>query len=169
LQSFNFEVTRHTMLHENFTPPPFFGALPKDAHPMPVCAARSRARELYQDPESDETDPAVGDPLDRQDANDRGLLVQALRRSAVRVPAQRPRLRVELHAHDVRGAVRGLSARPADGETLDLLLILHADHEQKLPTSTVRMVGSSQAICTRRSRRHQRAVGTAARRREPKK
>jgi len=58
---------------------------------MPVCAAAIGAlATFYQDPESDETiQQSVFDPLDRQDANDRGLLVQALRRSAVRVPAQR--------------------------------------------------------------------------------
>ena len=37
LRDLTHEVTRHTMLHENFRR--FFAALPKDAHPMPVCAA----------------------------------------------------------------------------------------------------------------------------------
>ena len=33
---------------------------------------------------------------------------------------------------------------PVLAQALDLLLILHADHEQNCSTSTVRMVGSSQ-------------------------
>ena len=37
LEGFNREVRLHTMLHENFRG--FFDALPKDAHPMPTCAA----------------------------------------------------------------------------------------------------------------------------------
>src|SRR5437870_2021751 len=37
LSGFAHEITRHTMLHENFVR--FFEALPADAHPMPVCAA----------------------------------------------------------------------------------------------------------------------------------
>src|SRR5947208_13895613 len=37
LAGFINEVTHHTMLHENFNR--FFEPLPKDAHPMPVCAA----------------------------------------------------------------------------------------------------------------------------------
>src|SRR5438876_8546896 len=36
LSGFGHEITRHTMLHENFVR--FFEALPGDAHPMPVCA-----------------------------------------------------------------------------------------------------------------------------------
>src|SRR5262245_25075 len=35
IDTFSENVTRHTMLHESFGR--FFGALPKDAHPMPVC------------------------------------------------------------------------------------------------------------------------------------
>ena len=36
LTAFQHDVSRHTLLHENFRR--FFEALPKDAHPMPVCA-----------------------------------------------------------------------------------------------------------------------------------
>ena len=51
---------------------------------------------------------------------------------------------------------------------LDMLFILHVDHEQNCSTSTVRLVGSSQAnLFSVDLRRHQRAVGTAARRRQP--
>ena len=34
------EISHYTLLHENFAR--FFGALPKDAHPMPLCAAEMR-------------------------------------------------------------------------------------------------------------------------------
>jgi hypothetical protein len=50
---------------------------------------------------------------------------------------------------------------------LDLLLILHADHEQNCSTSTVRMVGSSRQPVRLDLGRHLRAVGPAARRRQP--
>jgi len=39
----------------------------------------------------------------------------------------------------------GYEVDPVLAKTLDLLLILHADHEQNCSTSTVRMVGSSRA------------------------
>jgi citrate synthase len=41
--------------------------------------------------------------------------------------------------------VRSRTSRPDVARALNLLLILHADHEQNCSTSTVRMVGSSQA------------------------
>ena len=67
----------------------------------------------------------------------------------------------------------GFPAEPYDLDpdlvkALDLLLILHADHEQNCSTSTVRLVGSSQAnLFASISAGHQRAVRAAARRREP--
>ena len=51
----------------------------------------------------------------------------------------------ELPAHDVRGAGRGVRGAEAHEDALNLLLILHADHEQNCSTSTMRMVGSSEA------------------------
>ena len=57
---------------------------------------------------------------------------------------------------------------PTVVKALDLLLILHADHEQNCSTSTVRLVGSLQRQPVRLGlRRHQRAVRPAARRRQP--
>ena len=41
--------------------------------------------------------------------------------------------------------MRGYTADPVIARAIDLLLILHADHEQNCSTSTVRLVGSSQA------------------------
>ena len=67
----------------------------------------------------------------------------------------------------------GFPAEPYDIDddmvkALDLLLILHADHEQNCSTSTVRLVGSSQRQPVRLDlRRHQRAVRPAARWRQP--
>src|SRR5439155_14629852 len=53
LTAFDREVKLHTMLHENFHR--FFEALPKDAHPMPVCAAAVGAlATFYQEPETEQ-------------------------------------------------------------------------------------------------------------------
>jgi citrate synthase len=66
-------------------------------------------------------------------------------RPAVDLPEELARLLRELPAHDVRRAERGLHVPPILARALNLLLILHADHEQNCSTSTVRMVGSSGA------------------------
>jgi citrate synthase len=144
LEDFAEQVTRHTMLNENFGR--FFGALPKDAHPMPVCAAAVGAlATFYQDPE------------DEQKWND----------SAVRLLAKMPTIAAYSFKHSMgqpslypRNALDYCSnflymmfATPCEdyvvdpvlARTLDLLMILHADHEQNCSTSTVRLVGSSQA------------------------
>jgi citrate synthase len=144
LQSFAAEVTRHTMLHENFGR--FFSALPKDAHPMPVCAAAVGAlATFYQDPENEET----------------------IHKTVIRLIAKMPTIAAYSYKHFVgqpfiyprndldysSNFLRMMFAVPCEeyalepllSKTLDLLLILHADHEQNCSTSTVRMVGSSQA------------------------
>ena len=59
-------------------------------------------------------------------------------------------------------------ATPTMVHALKQLLILHADHEQNCSTSTVRMVGSSDAnLFASVAAGHQRALGPAARRRQP--
>ena len=57
--------------------------------------------------------------------------------------------------------------KPEVVQALDLIFLLHADHEQNCSTSTVRMVASSRANFCLRGRRRVRAVGPAPRRRQP--
>ena len=55
-------------------------------------------------------------------------------------------LRRELPAHDVRRARRRrYEVDPVVAKALDMLFVLHADHEQNCSTSTVRLVGSAHA------------------------
>ena len=80
-----------------------------------------------------------------QGAHDRGLLVQEVDRPAVRLPAELALVLRQLPQHDVLGPGRAVQIDEEAVRTLNLLLILHADHEQNCSTSTVRLVGSSQA------------------------
>ena len=57
-------------------------------------------------------------------------------------PQKRPRLLQQPAAHVLRRA-SGVHVNPVAAEALDLLFILHADHEQNCSTSTVRLAGSS--------------------------
>ena len=145
LATFQHDVTRHTLLHENFRR--FFDALPKDAHPMPVCAAAVAAlATFYQQPEHN------GDTA---------------RDTVVRLLGKMPTIAAYSYKHSIgqpfiypknsldytSNFLHLMFATPCDEYTvdpvvaraLDLLLILHADHEQNCSTSTVRVVGSSQA------------------------
>jgi citrate synthase len=144
LDGFTAEVTRHTMLHEDFGR--FFAALPKDAHPMPVCAAAVGAlATFYQEPESD----------------------QSVREAVVRLIAKMPTIAARSFKHSLgqpaiyprndlpyaSNFLRMMFAVPCEeyepdavvAKAVDLLLLLHADHEQNCSTSTVRLVGSSLA------------------------
>jgi citrate synthase len=144
LDGFTNQVTRHTMLHEDFRM--FFQSLPKDAHPMPVCAAAVGAlATFYQRPED-------GEPLQntiiRLLAKMPTIAAASYKRSLGQ-PALQPRNELAYAANFLRmmfgTPCEDYPIDPVVVRALDLLLILHADHEQNCSTSTVRMVGSSQA------------------------
>jgi len=144
LAGFEGEITRHTMLHEDFRR--FFDALPKDAHPMPVCAAAIGAlATFYQQPE---TEQHVHDTIVRLIAKMPTIAAFSYKHS-IGQPFVYPRNRFDYATN----FVHMMFATPCEEYTVDpriaravnLLLILHADHEQNCSTSTVRVVGSSQA------------------------
>jgi len=145
LRGFSADITRHTLLNENFRR--FFDALPKDAHPMPVCAAAVAAlATFYQGGD--------GSPADRHETVIRLIakmptLAAYSYKHSIGQPFMYPQNRLDYSAN----FLHMMFATPCDdfeidpvlARALDLLLILHADHEQNCSTSTVRMVGSSQA------------------------
>ena len=145
LAGFTRDVTRHTLLHENFRR--FFEALPNDAHPMPVCAAAVAAlATFYQEPRQDER--TLDETVVRLIAKMPTIAAYSYKQS-IGQPFIYPENRFDYASN----FLHMMFATPAEdyepdpllAKTLDLLLILHADHEQNCSTSTVRMVGSSQA------------------------
>jgi citrate synthase len=138
------QVTRHTMLHENFRR--FFAALPKDAHPMPVCAAAiGTLATFYQEPESSEH---IQETLVRLLAKMPTIAAYSYKHS-IGQPFIYPRNDVDYATNFLRmmfgNPCEDYQVDPTVARALDLLLILHADHEQNCSTSTVRLVGSSRA------------------------
>jgi citrate synthase len=144
LAKFRDEVTHHTMLHENFRR--FFDALPKDAHPMAVCAATVGALStFYQQPE---TDAVLHDEIVRLIAK-MPTIAAASYKHSIGQPFIYPNNRLDYASNFLR-MMFGTPAEeyvvdPVLAGALDLLLILHVDHEQNCSTSTVRLVGSSHA------------------------
>jgi citrate synthase len=144
LAAFQNEITRHTMLHEDFKR--FFDALPKDAHPMPVCAAAVGAlATFYQQPESDQN---VQDTIVRLLAKMPTIAAFSYKHS-IGQPFMYPRNRFDYATRFMQmmfaTPCEDVDIDPRLARAVDLLLILHADHEQNCSTSTVRVVGSSQA------------------------
>jgi citrate synthase len=147
LAEFTEDILCHTMLHEDLTG--FFAGFPRDAHPMPVLSsAVSALSTFYQD---------TLDPFD----------AAHVEQSTIRLLAKLPTIAAYAHKKAVGqpflypdnslGYVEnflrmtfGVPAQPYDvdpviAKVLDMLFILHADHEQNCSTSTVRMVGSAHA------------------------
>jgi citrate synthase len=137
-------VTQHTLLHQDFGR--FFDALPKDAHPMPVCAAAVGAlATFYQRPESDQQ---IHDTVIRLIAKMPTIAAYSYKHS-IGQPFIFPMNRLDYSSNFLRMMFavpcEEYEVDPVLARTLDLLLILHADHEQNCSTSSVRMVGSSMA------------------------
>jgi citrate synthase len=144
LQQWRSDVTRHTLVHEDMRR--FFEALPKDAHPMPVCSAAVGAlATFYQQPE---TDQKVHDSIVRLIGKMPTIAAFSYKHS-IGQPFMYPINRLNYSANFLHmmfaTPCEDFEVDPTLARVIDLLLILHADHEQNCSTSTVRMVGSSQA------------------------
>ena len=147
LDAFTKKISRHTLLHEDLKA--FFNGFPRDAHPMPVLSsAVSALSTFYQD----SLDPFNADDVELSTVR---LLAKlpTIAAYAYKKSMGQPFLYPDNSLGLVENFLRmtfGFPAEPYDLDpdfvkALDLLLILHADHEQNCSTSTVRLVGSSQA------------------------
>jgi citrate synthase len=144
LQTFSGSVTHHTMLHENFGR--FFEGLPTDGHPMPVCSAAIGAlATFYQQPQ---TDQSIRDTATRLIAKMPTIAAYSYKHSLGQ-PFIYPLNRLDYCSNFLHmmfaTPCEEYEVNPVLAKALDLLLILHADHEQNCSTSTVRVVGSSRA------------------------
>jgi citrate synthase len=147
LTDFTEKINRHTLLHEDLKR--FFDGFPRDAHPMPVLAsAVSALSTFYQDSLNPFDEPNVELSTFRLLAKVPTLAAYSYKKS-VGQPFLYPDNSLELVENFLRMTF-GLPAEPYEidptvAKALDLLFILHADHEQNCSTSTVRLVGSSEA------------------------
>ena len=145
LDEFEATIGRHTMLHEDLKQ--MYSALPKDAHPMAACSTMVGALSTFYPDSLDPREP------------------QQVQVSAHRLIAKLPTLAAYAYKHSVGqpflyplneldyvgNFLRMMFGNPCEDfevdpvvrNALDLLFILHADHEQNCSTSTTRLVGSS--------------------------
>ncbi|GAA3073931.1 citrate synthase [Pseudonocardia yunnanensis] len=147
LDAFTNKISRHTLLHEDLKR--FFDGFPRDAHPMPVLSsAVSALSTFYQDSLDPFDEDAVELSTVRLLAKVPTIAAYAYKKS-VGQPFLYPDNSLGLVENFLRMTF-GFPAEPYEidpdfARALDVLLILHADHEQNCSTSTVRLVGSSQA------------------------
>lgn len=144
---FEHEVTHHTMMHESLKN--FLHGFHYDAHPMAMLAGTVASLSAF-----------YHDTLDQEDPEQRRL-------AAIRLLAKMPTLAAAAYRYSIGWPIRyprnnleyvdrflhmmfevpsePLEVNPVVAKALDLLFILHADHEQNASTSTVRLVGSTGA------------------------
>ncbi|MDX8036787.1 citrate synthase [Lentzea sp. BCCO 10_0856] len=147
LEDFSQKISRHTLLHEDLKR--FFDGFPRDAHPMPVLSsAVSALSTFYQDSLS---------PFDANQVEISTIRLLAklptIAAYAYKKSVGQPFLYPDNSLGLVENFLRMTFGFPAEAydldpdlvRALDLLFVLHADHEQNCSTSTVRLVGSSEA------------------------
>ena len=147
LQDFRMNLRRHTMLHEDMRL--FYDGFPRDAHPMAILSSVVGALStFYQDSLNPHDNVQVDESIVRLLAKLPTIAAFAYKKS-VGQPFVYPRNDLTY----CENFLRMMFAIPSEEyeidpdfvEALNLLLIVHADHEQNCSTSTVRMVGSSNA------------------------
>lgn len=147
LEFFTNRVRRHTMIHEDIKR--FYDGFPRDAHPMAILASVvSSLSTFYQHEEGRPEDELFSLNTIRLLAKLPTIAAFAYKKSMGQ-PFMYPLNSLSysenfLHMmFSTPAEINQIDSVMAD--TLNLLLILHADHEQNCSTSTVRMVASSKA------------------------
>jgi citrate synthase len=140
-------LTRHSLLHEDMKH--FFEGFSTRAHPMAILSAMVSALSSYY---PDSLDP---DNVDQRDITIARLVskVRTIAAFAYKKSIGQPFVYPKNSLSYCENFLNMMFSVPAEEylgdpefvRVMNLLLILHADHEQNCSTSTVRMVGSSKA------------------------
>ena len=147
LEEFRNSLRRHTMLHEDMRT--FYNGFPRDAHPMAILSSVVGALStFYQDSLDPRNPDEVNISIHRLMAKLPTIAAFSYKKSV-----GQPFIYPQNDQSYCANFLQMMFAVPCEPyevdqdfvEALNLLLIVHADHEQTCSTSTVRMVGSSDA------------------------
>ncbi len=147
LAGFEHEVTHHTMMHEAFRN--FLFGFRHDAHPMAMLTGMLGSLASFYHNDLD-----LEDPEQRRLAAIRLIakvptIAAACYRYSIGWPINYPQNKLDFTTrflHMLKAVPsEPLQLDPVAAKAMDLLFILHADHEQNASTSTVRLVGSTGA------------------------
>ncbi len=147
LNRFSTLLTRHSMIHEDMKR--FFDGYPSTAHPMAILSAMVCSLSSYYPEAIDVNNKEQIDiTAARLLAKLRTIAAFSYKKS-IGQPFVYPQNSLSYCANFLN-MMFSVPAEPYDVDedivkVLNLLLILHADHEQNCSTSTVRLVGSSKA------------------------
>jgi citrate synthase len=147
LDAFRSSLARHSMIHEEMRS--FYEGFPRDAHPMAIVGSVVGALSTFYQDSLDVRDPRqVEISMHRLLAKLPTIAAYSYKKS-IGQPLMYPRNDLaycENFLHMMFAVpCEPYHVDPDFADALDMLLIVHADHEQNCSTSTVRMVGSSDA------------------------
>ncbi|MEC7408396.1 MAG: citrate synthase [Planctomycetota bacterium] len=146
-EAFRAGIREHTMIHEDMRS--FYNGFPRDAHPMAILSSVVGALStFYQDAMDPQDEDQVAISIDRLIAKLPTIAAYSYKKSM-----GQPFIYPNNELNYCENFLHMMFATPTNeylvdpdfAEALNLLLIVHADHEQNCSTSTVRMVGSSNA------------------------
>jgi citrate synthase len=142
LAQFRDRLTYHSLLHEDMKK--FFEGFPAGAHPMAILSAMVATLSTYYPDRPEDVDLNVVRLLAKAKT-----IAAFSHKKSIGQPFMYPRNELS-YCGNILHMMFAVPAEPYHvnpvlERALNLLLILHADHEQNCSTSTVRMVGSSQA------------------------
>jgi citrate synthase len=145
LKKFDGSIRRHSLLHEDMKH--FFGALPKDAHPMATLSAAAGALSTFYPDSLDPRDSAqVEISMHRLIAKMPTIASYAYKHS-VGQPFMYPQDGLSYVGNFLQmmfaNPCEDFEPDPVVEHAIELLLVLQADHGQNCSTSCVRLVGSS--------------------------
>ena len=147
LETWRQSISRHTMLHEDMRS--FYSGFPRDAHPMAILSSVVSAMSTFYQDSLDPHDPnQVEISIHRLLAKLPTIAAYSYKKS-IGQPFNYPKN----DQNYAENFLQMMFAVPCEEYVMDpdfvnalnMLLIVHADHEQNCSTSTVRMVGSSNA------------------------
>jgi citrate synthase len=147
LHAFLNSITRHTMVNEHLLR--FFQGFHHNAHPMAMVSAVVASMAAFYHDSTDIHDPRHREIFAHRIIAKLPTIAAAAYKHSLGQPFIYPRndLRYCANMLNMFFAVpcEDYAIDPVAAEALDLLFILHADHEQNASTSTVRLAGSTGA------------------------
>src|ERR1700678_2030266 len=147
LAAFQNSIMRHTMVNEQLLR--FFEGFHHDAHPMAMVSAVVASMAAFYQDSTDINDPRHREIFAHRIIAKLPTIAAAAYKHTLGQPFIYPRndLRYCANMLNMFFAVpcEPYAIDPVAAEAIDLLFILHADHEQNASTSTVRLAGSTGA------------------------
>jgi citrate synthase len=146
LEEWVHEITYHTFIHENVRKR-FLEGFHYDAHPMGILVSAVAALSTFYPEAGDIFDPATRYKQVIRLIAKMPTLAAAAHRFSVGMPFVYPDNSLGFPANFLsmmwKTAEPRFDANPALAHAVDVLFILHADHEQNVSTTAMRVVGSS--------------------------